>query len=120
VLTHLSENKQRVLRIAINWVSRNGVWDLDELKIEFEERILADAPIVSRPEDLRDGDAGDPPTRFVRTDEPYNVPISITAWIRTVTKTPARPTLARACASAPGSSRRPSSPLDRPLPRAAR
>ena len=42
-----------VLRIAINGVSQKGMGDLDELKIEFEELILAEAPIVSRPEDLR-------------------------------------------------------------------
>jgi DNA modification methylase len=42
---HLSEDEQRVLRLAINRLGEKGQWDLDELKIEFEELILADAPI---------------------------------------------------------------------------
>jgi DNA modification methylase len=42
---HLSEDEQRVLRLAINRLGEKGQWDLDELKIDFEELILADAPI---------------------------------------------------------------------------
>jgi hypothetical protein len=34
-----------VLTLAVNRLGENGRWDLDELKIEFEELILADAPI---------------------------------------------------------------------------
>jgi ParB-like chromosome segregation protein Spo0J len=45
VISHLSDAEQRVLRIAINRMSQKGVWDLDELKLEFEELILADAPL---------------------------------------------------------------------------
>jgi hypothetical protein len=41
----LSETDQRVLRLAMNRLSEEGEWNLDELKIEFEELILADAPI---------------------------------------------------------------------------
>jgi DNA modification methylase len=42
---HLSEDEQRLLRLAVNRLGEKGQWDLDELKIEFEELILADAPI---------------------------------------------------------------------------
>jgi hypothetical protein len=41
----LSETDQRVLRLAMNRLSEKGEWNLDALKIEFEELILADAPI---------------------------------------------------------------------------
>ena len=42
---HLTENEQRLLRLAVNRLVEKGSWDLDELKIEFEELILAEAPI---------------------------------------------------------------------------
>jgi DNA modification methylase len=42
---HLSEKEQRVLRLAVNRLAEKGEWDLDELKIEFEELILEEAPI---------------------------------------------------------------------------
>jgi DNA modification methylase len=42
---HLSVDEQRVLRLAINRLAEKGQWDLDALKIEFEELILSDAPI---------------------------------------------------------------------------
>jgi DNA modification methylase len=35
----------RVLRLAANRLGEKGEWNLDELKIEFEELIFADAPI---------------------------------------------------------------------------
>ena len=41
----LSVDEQRVLRLAINRLAEKGQWDLDALKIEFEELILLDAPI---------------------------------------------------------------------------
>ena len=44
-IDHLSEDEQRVLRLAVNRLGEKGQWDLEELKIEFEELILADAPI---------------------------------------------------------------------------
>ena len=44
-IEYLSEKEQRVLRLAVNRRGETGEWDLDELKIEFEELILADAPI---------------------------------------------------------------------------
>ena len=37
--------KERVLRLAVNRLSEKGDWDLDQLKIEFEELILQEAPI---------------------------------------------------------------------------
>ena len=42
---HLSEKEQRMLRLALNRLAEKGEWDLDQLKIEFEELIIADAPI---------------------------------------------------------------------------
>jgi DNA modification methylase len=44
-IDHLSEDEQRLLRLAANRLGEKGQWNLDELKIEFEELILADAPI---------------------------------------------------------------------------
>ena len=44
-MEHLSETDQRVLRLAVNRLGEKGEWSLDELKIEFEELILNDAPI---------------------------------------------------------------------------
>jgi len=42
---HLSDDEQRLLRLAVNRLGEKGRWDLDELKIEFQELILNDAPI---------------------------------------------------------------------------
>jgi DNA modification methylase len=42
---HLSPDEQRVLRLAVNRLAEKGQWDLEALKIEFEELILLDAPI---------------------------------------------------------------------------
>jgi hypothetical protein len=42
---HLSPDEQRVLRLAVNRLAEKGEWDLDALKIEFNELILTDAPI---------------------------------------------------------------------------
>ena len=44
-IENLSETDQRVLRLAVNRLGEKGEWNLDELKIEFEELILNDAPI---------------------------------------------------------------------------
>jgi len=44
-IDHLSEDEQRLLRLAVNRLGEKGQWDLDELKIEFAELIVADAPI---------------------------------------------------------------------------
>ena len=44
-IEHLSKDEQRVLRLAVNRLAEKGQWDLDALKIEFEELILLDAPI---------------------------------------------------------------------------
>jgi hypothetical protein len=42
---HLTEVEQRVLRLAVNRLAEKGEWDLDELKVEFEDLILEEAPI---------------------------------------------------------------------------
>ncbi len=42
---HLTPIEQRLLRLALNRLGEKGQWDLDELKMEFEELILDDAPI---------------------------------------------------------------------------
>ena len=42
---HLNPDEQRVLRLAVNRLAKKGQWDLDALKIEFEELILLDAPV---------------------------------------------------------------------------
>jgi DNA modification methylase len=44
-IEHLNEIEQRVLRLAANRLAEKGEWNLDELKIEFEELIVSDAPI---------------------------------------------------------------------------
>jgi DNA modification methylase len=44
-IDHLTNEEQRTLRLAINRLGEKGEWDLAELKIEFEELILTDAPI---------------------------------------------------------------------------
>jgi ParB-like nuclease domain len=44
-IDHLTDEEQRTLRLAVNRLSEKGEWDLTELKIEFEELILAEAPI---------------------------------------------------------------------------
>ncbi len=44
-IDHLSPVEQRLLRLAVNRLSEKGEWDLAELKIEFEELVLTDAPI---------------------------------------------------------------------------
>jgi ParB-like chromosome segregation protein Spo0J len=44
-IEHLNGAEQRVLRLAANRLGEKGEWKLDELKTEFEEVILTDAPI---------------------------------------------------------------------------
>jgi DNA modification methylase len=44
-IDHLTQVEQRVLRLAVNRLAEKGEWDLDELKVEFEELILEEAPI---------------------------------------------------------------------------
>jgi DNA modification methylase len=44
-IEHLNDSEQRVLRLAINRLGETGEWSLEALKLEFEELILADAPI---------------------------------------------------------------------------
>jgi hypothetical protein len=42
---HLDETEQRLLRLAVNRLGEKGVWDISELEAEFNELIIADAPI---------------------------------------------------------------------------
>jgi hypothetical protein len=42
---HLSLDELRVLRLAVNRLAEKGQWDLDALKIEFEQLVVVDAPI---------------------------------------------------------------------------
>jgi ParB-like chromosome segregation protein Spo0J len=44
-IEHFSDKEQRVLRLAANRLGEKGQWNLDELRIEFDELIPADAPI---------------------------------------------------------------------------
>ena len=43
-IEHLNDAEQRVLRLAANRLGEKGEWNLDELKMEFEELLLTDAP----------------------------------------------------------------------------
>jgi DNA modification methylase len=42
---HLSRDELRVLRLAVNRLGEKGQWDLEALRIEFEQLIVTDAPI---------------------------------------------------------------------------
>jgi DNA modification methylase len=44
-IDHLSPDEQRLLRLAVNRLAEKGEWDLDALKVEFNELVLMDAPI---------------------------------------------------------------------------
>jgi DNA modification methylase len=44
-IDHLSEDEQRILRLTVNRLGEKGEWSLNELKLEFEELIIAEAPI---------------------------------------------------------------------------
>ena len=44
-IQHLSTEELRVLRLAVNRLAEKGTWNLGELKLEFEELRLLDAPI---------------------------------------------------------------------------
>ncbi len=45
VVDHLTAEERRLLRLATNRLGEKGGWDLDQLKLEFEELIVLDAPI---------------------------------------------------------------------------
>lgn len=45
VADHLTPSEQRALRLALNRLQERGVWDLDELKLEFEELALEDGAL---------------------------------------------------------------------------
>jgi hypothetical protein len=42
---HLSDAEKQALRLAVNRLGEKGQWNLEELKLEFEELILTGAPI---------------------------------------------------------------------------
>ena len=42
---HLNDSEQRLLRLAVNRLAEKGEWDIEALRIEFNELILDDAPI---------------------------------------------------------------------------
>jgi DNA modification methylase len=44
-IDHLSDDEQRLLRLAANRLGEKGSWDIEELQAEFKELIIADAPI---------------------------------------------------------------------------
>jgi DNA modification methylase len=44
-IDHLSDAEQRVLTLAVNRLGEKGEWNLDTLKLEFQELILTDAPL---------------------------------------------------------------------------
>jgi DNA modification methylase len=44
-IDHLSEQEQDLLRLAVNRLAEKGEWDLEELKFQFDDLIIADAPI---------------------------------------------------------------------------
>lgn len=45
VAGHLNPSEQRLLRLTLNRLQERGSWDLDTLKLEFEELILEEMPI---------------------------------------------------------------------------
>ena len=42
---HLTDAEQRLLRVALNRLGETGAWSLEDLKVEFEELIVEQAPI---------------------------------------------------------------------------
>ena len=44
-IEHLSKTELRTLRLALNRLGEKGGWELDQLKVEFEELIVLDASI---------------------------------------------------------------------------
>ena len=44
-LEHLTPAEVRVLRLAVNRLGEKGAWDLDALKVEFEELMVEDGPV---------------------------------------------------------------------------
>ena len=81
-IEHLSDNEQRVLRLAINRLGETGSWSLEALKIEFEELILADAPIeisgfsLDEIDQIVLGDGADGLEKGPLEPDPFATPIS--------------------------------------------
>jgi DNA modification methylase len=44
-IDHLTEVEQRLLRIAVNRLGEKGEWDIEALRLEFEELIVEEAPV---------------------------------------------------------------------------
>jgi DNA modification methylase len=81
-IEHLSDNEQRVLRLAINRLGETGSWSLEALKIEFEELIVADVPIeisgfsLDEIDQIVLGDGGDGVEKGPLEPDPFATPIS--------------------------------------------
>jgi hypothetical protein len=81
-IEHLSDNEQRVLRLAIDRLGETGSWNLEALKIEFEELILADTPIeisgfsLDEIDQIVLGDGADGLEKGPLEPDPFAAPIS--------------------------------------------
>ena len=81
-IEHLSDDEQRVLRLAVNRLGETGSWSLEALKIEFEELILADAPIeisgfsLDEIDQIVLGDGADGLEKGPLEPDPFATPIS--------------------------------------------
>jgi hypothetical protein len=79
---HLSPEEQRVLRLAVNRLAEKGQWDLDALKIEFEELIVTDAPIeitgfsLAEIDQIVLGDGADGLEQGPLEPEPFAAPVA--------------------------------------------
>ena len=56
-IDHLSKSAQRALAIALNRTAETGSWDIEALKIEFEELIELDEDVISTGFELAEIDA---------------------------------------------------------------
>jgi hypothetical protein len=81
-IEHLSDDEQRILRLAINRLGETGRWSLEALKIEFAELILADAPIeisgfsLDEIDQIVLGDGADGLEKGPLEPDPFATPIS--------------------------------------------
>lgn len=56
-IDHLNESQRRALSIALNRTAETGSWDIDALKLEFEELIELDEDVISTGFELAEIDA---------------------------------------------------------------
>jgi DNA modification methylase len=81
-IEYMSEKEERLLRLAVNRLGEKGEWNLDELKMEFEELILADAPIeisgftLDEIDQIVLGEAGDAVERGPLAPEPDAIAVA--------------------------------------------